>query len=132
MSVEAAVRASLVANSGVLAMVSNRVYVGILPQGVVFPCVLIYPVTQNDDPTINSIPTTKWARLQIEAWADTYAAMQSLHDAINTALAGQSLTPTGYALESITPLTSGRYTYESEVEKHRRSRDYGIWWKTTA
>lgn len=131
MSIEAGIRAVLIADTAVKAIVVARVYAGHLPQAVTYPCILLAPITEEDNVTLNSLPALKWHRLQIDVFADTYAAMQDLHDKVSAALSLKTYTPTGYAIKSITPQTGGFYRYEPEIEKHRRSRDYGIWWQKT-
>ena len=128
--VESGIRAVLVANATVAAIVGTRVYCGYLPQGVTYPCITIMPITQDDNVTLYTLPALKWARLQIDSWAATYAAMMTLHNAIFTALANQKFTPTGFDIRSIVPHPGGQYFYEDVIEKHRRTRDYGVWWKT--
>jgi len=129
--IEQGIRAILLADSDVLALVKTRIYPGVLPQNPTYPCVTIWPITQDDNVTLRAIPDLKWSRLQVDSWAATYAAMMALNEKVFTALANRTGTPTGYDVRSIVPLVGGRYVYEDSIDKHRRSRDFGIWWKTT-
>lgn len=129
--IEQGIRAMLLDDSAVANIVATRIYTGVLPQSPTYPCVSIWPISHDDNVTLRTLPALKWSRLQIDSWADTYAAMMDLHGKIFTALANQTGTPTGYDIRSIVPLIGGLYTYEDSVRKHRRSRDFGIWWKTT-
>lgn len=129
--IEQGIRAMLIADSDVVALVGTRIYPGILPQGPSYPCISIWPISQNDNVTLRTLPDLKWSRLQIDSWAQTFAAMMDLHEKVFTALANKTGTPSGYDIRSIVPLIGGIYVYEDSVDKHRRSRDFGIWWKTT-
>lgn len=129
MSIEAGIRAVLIADTAVKAIVVDRVYTGNFPQAPTYPCILLTPITADDNVTLASLPALKWHRIQIDVFAGTYAAMQDVHDKVSAALSLKTHTPTGYAIKSITPQTGGFYRYEPEIEMHRRSRDYGIWWQ---
>ena len=126
MNLESGVRYVLTDDTDVAALVGTRVYSGILPQNPTYPAVTIQPITEDDNNTLASRPALRWARLQIDAWAETYAGAKDLHDKVRAALNGQSYSLTGVDLKSIVSQTGGQYFYEPSVEVHRRSRDYGF------
>jgi len=130
MNLESGVRYVLVNDVDVAALVSTRVYNGILPLNPTYPAVTIQPITEDDNNTLASLPALRWARLQIDAWAETYAGAKDLHDKIRAALNGQTYTPAGVRIGSIVAQTGGQYAYEPPpVGVHRRIRDYGFWYE---
>jgi hypothetical protein len=128
MNLESGVRYVLINDAGVLALVGTRVYSGILPQDPTYPAVTIQPITENDNNALASLPALRWARLQIDSWAETYAEAKDLHDKICVALNGQTYNPSGVRIGSIVAQTGGQYSYEPSVGVHRRTRDYGFWY----
>ena len=82
MNLESGVRYVLTDDTDVAALVGTRVYSGILPQNPTYPAVTIQPITEDDNNTLASRPALRWARLQIDAWAETYAGAKDLHDKV--------------------------------------------------
>jgi hypothetical protein len=129
--IEAALRAVLIANAGVTALVGTRVYVGILPQDPTYPALTIQPVGYNADNHLTDAGDLQWDRLQIDAWGETYAATHQLYKAAIDAINGNDFSGTGYRIGSVTVQVGGGYRYEESVKIHRRHFDVGIWFELT-
>lgn len=65
--ISAALRAKLLATSGVTALVSTRVYVDYLPQSPTLPAISIHPVSQIPNKTVDKGST---ARIQVSCWSN--------------------------------------------------------------
>lgn len=126
---EAALRSMLLADAAVSGLVGTRIYAGRLPQSHEYPAVTIDPVTEDDNNTLNSVGGLRWMRIEINAWALTYAEVNTLHKAVNTALNGSKGLFNGIDIRSVTSMSGGRYFYEDSVEAHRRLRDYSVWYR---
>lgn len=126
--IEAKIRSILIANEAVGALISKRVYVGILPQKPTYPALTIQPITHNPDNDLAGPGDMQWDRLQIDAWGNTYAAAAELYKAVIDALNGKKFNGTGYTASIIVP-PSGGYGYEPSVGIHRRYFDIGVWFE---
>jgi hypothetical protein len=116
------VRALLVGNPAVAAMVVGRVFPAVLPQGVTLPAIR-YAVV--DDVPQNSLAGftsgLRHARVQVDAYGKRYLDAQGLANAI----AGAVGSLTGPGLTSL--LLSRRDGYEDVTELHRVSMDFSMW-----
>jgi hypothetical protein len=125
--IEAQIRAILAVDNGVKALVAARIYCGVLPQNPVYPALTIQPITHDPDNDLAGPSDLQWDRLQIDAWASTYAAAHALYKATMDALNGKSFTGIGYRIGSAVVEPGGGYGYEPSVEVHRRYFDIGVW-----
>jgi hypothetical protein len=127
--IEAALRSMLLADDEVEEIVGTRVYVGRLPQNPTYPAITLEPVTLNDNNTLRAPGDLRWARIEVNAWAASFAEVNDLTQAINAALNVQSGEHEGMDIRSCTSMVGGRYFYEDTVKAHRRLRDYGVWYR---
>lgn len=127
--IESALRSMLLADSAVAALVGTRVYVGRLPQSPIYPAITLEPVSEDDNNTVASVGDLRWARIEVDAWAESFAAVNALYRAINFALNGKKGTFGNSDIRSCSSMTGGRYFYEDSVTAHRRLRDYSVWHK---
>ena len=92
MSIEANLISYLLLESGISALVSNRIYPEKLPaqttaQPTSFPAITCLLV---DEPVMTTYTNDQWfkARIQIDAWGSSYKSAHTVADAIHTALQG--------------------------------------------
>lgn len=73
-----AIRALLVADTAVSALVSNRIYPFKLPLDVTLPAITIHKASGGRDTVTNH----GYPRYQISCWAGSFATVQSMRDAV--------------------------------------------------
>jgi hypothetical protein len=122
MTPEAAVRACLVANAEVAALVASRIYALKLPQPPTLPAVTYQRISAQRDHTLSGPSGLVRSRVQIDAWGRTYSEAKSVADAVRRALAHFEDATVQAAL-----ITSDRDLFEDEVNTYRISSDWIIW-----
>jgi hypothetical protein len=96
MSAESTLNAALLGAAGVTALVADRVYPDILPQGKPLPAV-VYARTDTEYVTTIHSNATRATIVTLETWcfAKSRPAAESLADAVEVALASSGLRPVG-------------------------------------
>ena len=123
---EAAARAILLADGTVAGLVSTRIYPGKLPQIPTLPAVTYSRV---DGPRVQSLVGSSGLahpRLQIDCWAETYAGVKTLANAVRGAIDGYSGTISGTRVGGVL-IDDEQDVYEPNVEFYRVSQDYIVW-----
>lgn len=122
----------LKANAGLIALVSDRVYVNRLPQTVGMPAITIQRIST---PRVHSHDTsgatgTARPRIQIDAWGTTYTSCKAVTDAIRAAINGYRGTM-GAGATAVTVqgalVDEERYDNSPDTGMHRIMSDYIIW-----
>jgi hypothetical protein len=131
MNIEEAVRKILADDAAIAALVGTRVMCGWLPQNPTYPCITIYPVSDDENPAVNDTRAKRYARLQIDVWSSTYAGAKTLIDLVVDTLHCKEFSLTGIDIGASSASTGGQYMYEDAVSIHRRSRDFGFWFIET-
>lgn len=80
-------RARLLANGTIAALVSTRVDWGVRPQGKPLPAITLTMVNDTRDQRMDGLETTQGPLVQIDCWADTYLTASALREAVVTLLA---------------------------------------------
>jgi hypothetical protein len=95
-----AIRAVLMANSGVSALVGSRIYTLKLPDACTFPAISIHKIS---DPfsRIKGSP-----RVQVSVWGKDPLVLEGIKAAVETALDGYAGTQGNFSIVQITPLES--------------------------
>lgn len=101
MIIEEAIAAYLVANSGVNALLGNRIYPNNIPQDCKLPAAAYQVITTTDDDTHDGPSGWTEINLQITVDADTYGQAKLASRAINAALNGTSGTLSGIPVHYI-------------------------------
>ena len=121
-----ALRAFILADATVAALIGTRMYALILPQNPTMPA-LTYTIfgaggiLSHDGPSGLENPT-----VQIDAWGTTYSDAFELAEAVRVRLNGYSgLLDTVHAQGIF--LVRKRDSYENESELYRRSTDFELW-----
>lgn len=138
MSAVLAVIARLEAVSAVTALVSTRIYQGILPQGGTFPKIRVQRVSEDQPMQLRGGIGIYASRVQIDSVSDAsdpVAAATALDAAVFGTGAGSALVgfkgPAGtFSIEGVFP--SGiREGYDPvELRQYKVMRDVTVWWKT--
>ncbi|MGP3699193.1 DUF3168 domain-containing protein [Rhodobacter sp. NSM] len=87
---EEALRALLLASSGVTALAGTRVNFGSHSQGAGFPYVVLNTISDREGLTISGPDGMQQARVQIDCYAKTYMAAKQLSRAVRAVLHGHS------------------------------------------
>jgi hypothetical protein len=88
LSIEAALRALMIANTDVLAIVSTRIYPNLAPQNATFPLIIFQRIASVHDSYMLSASGFVSVNIQVDAYAETYSESKELADAIRVALHG--------------------------------------------
>lgn len=86
--IEQDLRSYLLAQSTINALIVDRLYPLRLPQGATLPAVTYQRIFGAQAVSHDGASDLGRARLQLDCWADTYAVMASLADALRAALSG--------------------------------------------
>lgn len=122
MSFPTVLRATLLANDPVLALVSTRIYWKKLPQEPTYPALTLELLNGDPQNTLASLPDLKWARVRVNAWNITYGTAFVVALAVETALNGQQFS----TIKSV--VAQGlRDMYEPAVEAYYVTQDFSIW-----
>lgn len=98
--IEDALRARLLADADVAALVATRVYPLKLPQGATFPAVVYQRISTTSDGVAMESPVGPVrSRVQVTAWGVTFSATRQLAEAVMHALHGWSGTAAGESVQ---------------------------------
>lgn len=123
--VEEAVRALLVADPAVSALVSARVYPAPLPQSPALPALSYQRISATRTRSQEGPSGRARCRFQVDAWASTYDDARQLAAATRRALDGFRGVVAGVELQEV-QLATDRDLYEPDVKLHRVSADYFV------
>lgn len=124
MSFEADLKTHLGA-AAIVALVGDRVYPVIRPQGSALPAVTYQRIAEDAMMNLDGIDTSlRQVRVQIDCWASTYAAVASLALAMRDRMNAAAATFTSVLLTG-----GGLDDYEPETRLYRRSMDFHCWFK---
>jgi hypothetical protein len=113
-------RAVLIADAAVSALVNARIFPNVIPQDAVTPAVRYTVVDDVPWNTLDGTVSRRRARVQIDAYAKKYLPAHALADAIVGAVG----TITGPEVTAL--LLMRRDGYEDETELHRVSLDVSM------
>jgi len=88
MRLEEGLRAALVADSDVNALVSGRVYLERMPQAEAYPCIVFNRVSTSQNSLLSSVDTLTEVRVQVDCWADSASVAYDLSKKVRTLLSG--------------------------------------------
>ncbi len=134
MNISGELRAYLLADAGIAALVSQRVYSLRLPQKVTFPAVVLTPISGLRYETLNSTATLARPRYQVDSWALTEDGATTLGGLCRRRLDG--FTGTWTDDESPQTEVSVAITFENEQTLFeedisggmcRHSADFFVW-----
>lgn len=119
------VRAALLADPAVVALVVDRVGPAPLPQKPTLPAVTLQTISDPQIVDYDGVSVLRQQRIQVNQWATTAAGVTTLRHAVEAALARLS-TPAGRwgDLRDCLPSGGGNDTYDDEVGCHGWQSDY--------
>ena len=119
-------RLLLTSDAGVAALVAERVYTEVLPQGPTVPAVVFTEVAGDEDLALDGPTSTSTRRVQIDSWARTRAEATALGLAVKMVLAGHAGAAAGLEVQG-TFLLAERWDFDAETSLYRTSQDFEIW-----
>jgi hypothetical protein len=129
--VKAAIRRILLANSGVAALVGDRIAWGVLPRGTVYPAISLHLISAPHHYAMSGPSNVATSRVQVNCMADLPVDSDALASAVRGALSGirvtiQGVTIQGAFLDNEDDLLDGEPHPPDEVHCDVR-QDYLIW-----
>jgi hypothetical protein len=129
-------RALLLANANIAAIVGTRVYPVILPQGIKLDSIVYTRILESEPYHYVGPSGLIIARFQIDAWSESADRATVLGNLIKEHIGGfsgqvsyGSASPADYVIVEGVFLVSGGDDYDSESFMHRRRADYNIVYK---
>lgn len=123
MIIESALRAIIIEDNGVKA-VTTRCYYNYIPQSPTYPLIVLQRVTGNRIHHLGGPSGAARPRIQVESWAETYAAAKGLANLIRVALDGKKYTKEGVTFSCLSDAEVDGY--EDAVKIHRIIQDYSV------
>src|SRR5574340_121579 len=105
--------------SALSGLVAGRVYPSVAPDGAVAPFIVYQRVGSSPENTLADGQPVQQTRMQIDAYATTYAAAQTLAQQIEAAMTAAPVS--GIQIMDMDG-------YEADVKLHRVTQDYSIWY----
>lgn len=124
MSLEA-IRALLLADPGVAALVGPRVYPNALPLNATMPAVTLQEISGNQDVNQDGPSDPSETRIQIDCWARDMAVAAAVREAIKVKLNGFAGLAAGMPLHGVF-LAGKRTSYELDTKLHGASMDFMV------
>lgn len=118
-----AIRAELVAAAGVTALVGQRLYPMLLPQGATLPAIVLTAVSDVPLNAVEGLPAERLreVRLQVDAYATTYLVAHQVAEAVNLVVAALNRHDLSAQREGSEDL------YDDEAQLFRVSADFTVW-----
>lgn len=121
MTVEELLYAHLIAHSGLMAVVGNRIYPMVLPQEATLPAVRYQFIGRQELHVRPQTPLLTARRYQLDGYAASYAVVNSLEGALKAALYGFNKTVNPCIFSTF--IDSMRYEDDPEVGEYGISMD---------
>lgn len=120
---------ALMGNAAVAALVVQRVYPVVSPQGASLPNIVVHLVSEDDELLLRGHAGYPQARVSVECRAATYTAVNALGEAVKAAL--QPLHRARYAgvLVSFQKQGSDYSDFADDSQTHRRILDFYARWQ---
>jgi hypothetical protein len=120
------IRLVLTGDAGVRALVTDRVYSEILPQGPTTPAVVFAEVSADEDYSLEGPTGVRRNSVAVDSWAEKRADATALGIAVKRALSGHSGAAGGFEVQSCFFVTE-RWAFDAETGLYRTSQDYEVW-----
>jgi hypothetical protein len=132
----ATIRTLTLADGTVSGLVSTRMHSDVLPQRASLPAITYSVVDTLPNEHLAGIAALSRARIQIDCYAATRAAANSLADAVRLALATHRGTTSGQRISSITMPSGEAYSFDpveagSDQRRFVTSMDFYVFYQTT-
>lgn len=107
--------------SGVSALVSTRIYPGIMPQNPTYPAITVNQISMREHPSIDGRSDLRNPMIQIDAWDKTFSSAKTIMAQIQLAIDGSSL---------FKSIVINEYDgYEYDLLLYRSTVEFSIWAK---
>lgn len=128
MSAESAVIALLGAAAPVTALVSDRIYPGMLPEGHPLPALVVEHITSVRLGRLDAQAATHpvRTRMQVNLLAATYPQLKALRDAVTSALQYRRGSLGGSSVVSVLPDTEGPDTHDPAMGVYHQPIDFVV------
>lgn len=126
MAAEYAVKARLLAATGVTALVGTRVNPVKLEQNTTYPAITYRQVSRQPNSLFQGDAALSSTVVEVESYGLTYSSARTTADAVKSALQRWSGTATGVTVQQI--FFEGELsTYDPEIRHWAISQDYTVW-----
>lgn len=88
MSLETGLRAALIADAGVTALVGTRIYPEVMPHDVTYPAISYQRISTVRTQYLTAVDDFTQVRIQIDCWDDSYSGVKALAAAVKSAIDG--------------------------------------------
>ena len=129
------IRAHLLSNSDIAAIVGARVYPILIPQGGTGPCIVYSRISSNGDTHYTGPSGLAGIRVQIDCWATSVDTANTLANLVKEFLDGTSASILwGDASPAEAVIVQGmffenmREDYDHATKMYRISADYSVWY----
>lgn len=136
MSADIAVRAQLLATSGVSSRVSTRVYTLKLPDTPTYPALRVQLIDDPQGKHLRGPNSLTRARVQVDAYVkegstDPYGTLHAIADAVTDALVYAPFTQAGVSVQSAERIDRRTLREADELNLLRIMQDFYVWSKRT-
>lgn len=119
--IEKSIFAQLYAHPGLNALVADRVYPVVLPQGVTLPALTYQVISDVPESDLDGDSDLRNLRVQVYGWSEGYAECKNIALQIRAAMDGaQAFSATR---------TTGRDHYEATKHLHYSHLEFSVWTK---
>ena len=123
--IESALYTKLSTDSGVSALVGDRIYPLIVAQGALSPSIRYQTVTKSRESAMGSDSGITFARIQIDSFASTYLAAKTVAEAVRGALQRFRGTVIGIEIQSLF-IEDMPESYDDKVKMYTVTQDINI------
>ena len=113
------------ADSGLAALISDRVYPDLLPEGVTFPAMTFQEISLTPIYSQDGDSHLDTSRYQFDCYAVTRSGSRAVADALRSLLSGKRTSQSGFAIHSAF-LANALSGYETGLNAWRYTVDYMI------
>jgi hypothetical protein len=121
-------RSFLLADPLIAAMIVSRIFPVVLPQGQREPSIVYTRVSGLGDHTMQGASGLSRPRFQIDAWAVTQDDAAALASLVKDRIDGYRGLMGAVPVQGVF-FADEREDYQSDIDMHRMSRDYLIWYE---
>ena len=126
-----AVKTRLSAVAGVTSIVGSgtaaRIYPSVLRQGGAYPAVRYQQIDGLRESAMGSDTGVVSATVQVDSYADTYAAARALANAVRAAMQRFRGTVSSVVIDDVFVASGPNDFYEEQVKKYRCQFDFTVW-----
>ena len=120
-----AIRAKLIGDAAVEALIGAKCYPGVAPQKAAVPFVVLSVVGNDPNDTKSGVSDVDAFRIQIDSYAASYDGCQDLDRKCRTAIDKYMGTSSGIYIDGVRYLSSQDF-FENDPQEYRRSSDYTV------